>query len=414
MPAAVSVIFSPGGKTYSFDPGEFDLSWNDRVICQTTRGTEYGRVVKTAHDLPDEEVRGRLKRVMRRATPEDEELVERRKGEAKQALATYRELRRKLDVDARAVHAEVTLDGSRVVFNYRSEGKPNVSALRRELSDRLAPKVELRSVGPREAARKCGGVGLCGGQMCCTRFPSHEQPIGLRMVKDQDISMTSGRIIGLCGRLRCCLAFEHPQYKSFRERAPRVGTMVVTPEGVGKVTSYAVPKDACVVELDRPTVGRSPERIEISIDDWREATEEDIEQARRAAVETARPSERDGRRSDRGGKRRARDEKQTKKEGGEGGQRKRSRRKKRSGGGGKEGSSGGADAKRGQGRPSAGGTGGGEAGGQTDGAKPKKRRRRSRRRRRGGGEGGGASEGSSGSGSSGSGGPEPSPGSGSS
>ena len=73
--------------------------------------------------------------------------------------------------DARAVHAEVTLDGSRVVFNYRSEGKPNVSALRRELADRLSPKVELRSVGPREAARQCGGYGLCGTQMCCTRFP---------------------------------------------------------------------------------------------------------------------------------------------------------------------------------------------------------------------------------------------------
>ena len=217
MPAAVSVIFSPGGKLYSFDPGELELSWNDRVICQTTRGTEYGRVVKAAHDLPDEDVRSRLKRVMRLATENDEELVERRKTEAKAALTTFRELRRKLDVDARAVHAEVSLDGSRVIFNYRSESKPNVSALRRELGDRLEPKVELRSVGPREAARQCGGSGLCGtGKMCCTRFPSYEQPIGLRMAKDQDLPMTSGRItrslwpVALLPRLRASHLQELP------------------------------------------------------------------------------------------------------------------------------------------------------------------------------------------------------------
>ena len=211
--------------------------------------------------------------------------------------------------------------------------------------------------------------------------------------------MASGRITGLCGRLRCCRAFEHPQYKSFRDRAPRIGTRVVTPEGLGKVTSYAVPKDACVVELERPTVGRSPERVEISIDDWSEATEEDVEQARLAALETARPSEREDRRSSSGGRRRGREQKQTKKGPGESGERRRksARRKKRSGSGG----SGKADIP-------GGGAAQGQQGGQPDGAKPKKRRRRSRRRRRDGGSGSGGSGGGSSTGPSG---PGPTPGS---
>lgn len=385
MPAAVSVIFSPGGKVYSFDPGELELSWNDRVICQTTRGTEYGRVVKAAHDLPDEEVRGRLKRVMRVATPDDEDLVERRKAEAKEALATFRELRRKLDVDARAVHAEVTLDGSRVVFNYRSESKPNVSALRRELGERLGPKVELRSLGPREAARQCGGDGLCGtGKMCCTRFPSYEQPIGLRMAKDQDLPMTSGRITGLCGRLRCCLAFEHPQYKSFRDRAPRIGTKVITPEGVGVVASYAVPKDACVVELEAAPMARTPNRIEISVDDWTEATEEEIEKARAARVERARPPEREKRSSRRDRRRGERDGEKADGEEKDGARRKRrrSRRKKRSAGDGQTGA---------DGKPAGAGGQGPQGSGQGEGSKPKKKRRSRRRRRRGGGGDGGSS-----------------------
>ena len=86
-------------------------------------------------------------------------------------------------------------------------------------------------MNPREAARVCGSGGLCGERKCCTRFPSHEQPITLRMAKDQDLPMNPGRITGLCGRLRCCLAFEHPVYRSFRDRAPAVGRRVETPQG---------------------------------------------------------------------------------------------------------------------------------------------------------------------------------------
>ena len=86
------------------------------------------------------------------------------------------------------------------------------------------------------------------------------------MAKDQDLPMGSGRITGLCGRLRCCLAFEHPLYKSFRDRAPRVGAQVETPQGIGLVTGYEVLEDACTVELDGSAV-------QIRIDECRELAE---------------------------------------------------------------------------------------------------------------------------------------------
>jgi cell fate regulator YaaT (PSP1 superfamily) len=88
------------------------------------------------------------------------------------------------------------------------------------------------------------------------------------MAKDQDLPMSSGRITGLCGRLRCCLAFEHPTYKSFRDRAPRVGRRVQTPLGSGVVTEYQVLEDTCTVELE----GADP--AEIRIDDCREVSAE--------------------------------------------------------------------------------------------------------------------------------------------
>ena len=263
MATAVGVVFSPGGKVYSFDPGGLELAWNTKVICHTSRGQELGRVVKPNYALESAPSQP-LKRVVRRATASDEELVAQNRVEAKRAMTVLRELLRATDLEVKAVSAELVFDGSRIVFSYQSETRPDLTELQENLHRRLERRVELRSVGPRECARLCGDHGLCGDQHCCRRFPSHEQPITLRMAKDQELPMSSGRITGLCGRLRCCLAFEHPTYKSFRDRAPRVGGQVETPHGGGVVTAYQVLEDTCTVEPE------SGDSFDIRIDDCRE------------------------------------------------------------------------------------------------------------------------------------------------
>jgi cell fate regulator YaaT (PSP1 superfamily) len=263
MAAAVGIVFSPGGKVYSFDPGELELAWNDRVICQTARGKEYGRVVQLDAEVPAE-AGGQLKRVVRRADDADEQRLRSNREEAKEAMAVFKQVLRELGAPLKPISSELVFDRSRLVLTYGSEGRVETRRVQEELGRRVRHRVELRSVGPREQARQCGGYGLCGTQLCCTRFPSHEQPIGLRMAKDQDLPLSSGRITGLCGRLRCCLAFEHPMYKSFRDRAPRVGRQVETPEGKGVVRAYEVLKDACVVQFD------GDRKAEIKIDDCRE------------------------------------------------------------------------------------------------------------------------------------------------
>ena len=260
---AVGVVFSPGGRVYSFDPAGLELAWNEKVICQTSRGQEYGRVVKPNHPL-EQAPSNPLKRVVRRATDQDRETVRTNQIEAKKAMLVFRELLRREQVDVKPISAEMVFDGSRLVFAYESEGRPEVRSLQAALRDRLHKRIELRSVGPREAARVCGDHGLCGTQHCCQRFHSHEQPITLRMAKDQEMPMSSGRITGLCGRLRCCLAFEHPVYRSFRDRAPRVGRRVETPLGSGLVTGYAVLKDMCSVDLE------DARSVDIPIDDCKE------------------------------------------------------------------------------------------------------------------------------------------------
>jgi cell fate regulator YaaT (PSP1 superfamily) len=232
---AVGVVFSPGGKVYSFDPAGLELGWSERVICQTSRGQELGRVVQSNHEL-EELPEAPLKKVIRE--------------EAKRAMRILRTVLREQGVWVKPIASELVFDGSRLVFSFESEDKPDLRAAKDELAKRLHRRVEFRQVGPREGARLCGDVGLCGTKMCCRSFPSHEKPITLRMAKDQDLPLSSGRITGLCGRLRCCLAYEHPLYRSFRDRAPRVGGRVATERGQGVVTGYAVLEDACTVRLD--------------------------------------------------------------------------------------------------------------------------------------------------------------------
>ncbi|HSK15875.1 MAG TPA: regulatory iron-sulfur-containing complex subunit RicT [Gaiellaceae bacterium] len=264
MTVAVGVVFSPGGKVYSFDPGGLELSWNEQVVCQTSRGQELGRVVQAGHDL-EAESPSPLKPVVRRATEVDRERAAANREEARAAMRVFREVVREQGVQVKPVAAELVFDGSRIVISYETEQRADTAQLKNELRRRLHRRVELRSVGPRECARLCGDHGLCGGMQCSRRYPSHEQPITLRMAKDQDLSMSSGRITGLCGRLRCCLAFEHPLYKSFRDRAPRVGRRVDTPAGVGVVTGYKVLEDACTVELEGDDSG-----VDLPVDDCRE------------------------------------------------------------------------------------------------------------------------------------------------
>jgi cell fate regulator YaaT (PSP1 superfamily) len=109
--------------------------------------------------------------------------------------------------------------------------------------------VELRQVGPRDEARLQGGIGPCGRDLCCATFLKDFEPVSVRMAKDQDLPVNPLRIAGACGRLMCCLKYEHPLYQDFHASAPHLGDQVETPEGPGVVTGHNVPGDKVVVKL---------------------------------------------------------------------------------------------------------------------------------------------------------------------
>ena len=121
MATVVGVVFQPGGKVYSFDPAGLELRWDEHVICQTARGRELGRVVQASHDVPDSELTGPLKRVIRRAGADDHEQVRRNRIEAKRSMLLFRELAGRFQLPVKPLSAEMVFDQSRIVFSYGSE-----------------------------------------------------------------------------------------------------------------------------------------------------------------------------------------------------------------------------------------------------------------------------------------------------
>jgi cell fate regulator YaaT (PSP1 superfamily) len=119
----------------------------------------------------------------------------------------------------------------------------------RDLTTKLHARIELRQIGPRDEARLQGGIGPCGRDLCCATFLKDFEPVSVRMAKDQDLPVNPLRIAGACGRLMCCLKYEHPLYQDFHATAPRRGEAVETPDGPGVVVGHNVPSDTVIVKM---------------------------------------------------------------------------------------------------------------------------------------------------------------------
>ena len=120
---------------------------------------------------------------------------------------------------------------------------------RRDLSATLNSRIELRQLAARDSVRVTGAIGSCGRDTCCSTFLKDYEPITLAMARDQDLPANPMRISGACGRLMCCLKYEHPLYQDFKATAPPIGAEVDSPAGPGRVVGHSVPGDSVVIKL---------------------------------------------------------------------------------------------------------------------------------------------------------------------
>jgi cell fate regulator YaaT (PSP1 superfamily) len=249
MTKVVGVRFRSAGKVYYFDPGDMELSDGDKVIVETIRGLECGEVVGEPRLVQDEEVTQPLKKVVRRATPEDECVVEQNREKEHRAFKIGLEKIAAHGLPMKLVDVEYTFDGSKIIFFFTADGRVDFRELVKDLAGVFHTRIELRQIGVRDEAKMIGGLGPCGRPLCCATFLHDFEPVSIRMAKDQSLSLNPAKISGICGRLMCCLKYEHEVYKDLRQALPSVGSEVDTEMGKGKIVELDVLKGIASVKL---------------------------------------------------------------------------------------------------------------------------------------------------------------------
>jgi len=258
MAEIVGIRFRRAGKVYYFDPAGIDLEVNDYVVVKTSRGSELGRVVISSKQVLTSEVNKPLKKVVRKAEPEDIKRAQEFKDKEREALAECGQLIAELQLPMKLICAEYNLDGSRLTIFFSAAERVDFRELVRKLASHLKARVELRQIGPRDEAKLMGGFGRCGRPLCCMDFLSEFAPVAIKMAKEQDLPLNPMKISGVCGRLLCCLVYESEQYHAMKEKMPKNGQRVSTSMGEATVVGSNPLKETVSVELESQAVVELP------------------------------------------------------------------------------------------------------------------------------------------------------------
>lgn len=233
----VTVRTERTGRSVDFDAGDAVYRRGELVAMEADNGgVTFGEVTQPSHRAL---VRGRMLRVLRRATDAEAKAEPRGRRREKEVFRIARHVAASLDLPIKVVRAEADPSGRTTVY-FASEERIDFRELHRRVSAAAQGRVELRQLGVRDAAKLLGGIAGCGQQLCCTRFLREFAPISIKMAKDQGLVLNPQRVSGLCGRLLCCLTFEDALYRTQRKLLPKLGKRVITPRGPGKVRDVDV------------------------------------------------------------------------------------------------------------------------------------------------------------------------------
>jgi len=208
------------------DTGDIVVRDGDTVVYKGRYGLDLGVVLAT--ELTDRTRRQyKQEYVVERVAVEHD--ITRYYEQEREAHEVATVCSRRVDshrLDMRIVSAHYLLDRSKLLVFFVSEHRVDFRNLVRDLVAEFQTRVELRQIGVRDETRILGGIGICGRRLCCNGISDRLAPVSIRMAKDQNYSLNSMKVSGPCGRLLCCLAYEHTFYQEERRRFPREGSLV--------------------------------------------------------------------------------------------------------------------------------------------------------------------------------------------
>ena len=252
-PAPVEVVdiqFRPGQKIYFFDPDGEKFVPGDHVIIDTARGAEFGICTGGNHRIAAKDVVAPLRKVIRRATAQDEQTNAENRAKEARAFEVCMQRIEAHGLDMQLVSAEYAFDGSKVLFYFTADERVDFRELVKNLASIFHTRIELRQIGVRDKAKMVGGLGICGRPFCCATFLEDFQPVSIKMAKTQNLSLNPTKISGTCGRLMCCLKYEQDAYEDLIRTSPKMESFVDTPEGRGTVADVDLLRQRVKVRME--------------------------------------------------------------------------------------------------------------------------------------------------------------------
>jgi cell fate regulator YaaT (PSP1 superfamily) len=231
------------------------LTLHDPVIVEVERGQDLGRVSALGEVAQKKCVRGCggcglaeaqqgiVRQILRRAGPEDEQRADRLRADEEEARRTARDRARAHSLPMKISDAEWQWDRRKLTIYFTAEQRIDFRALVRDLAGVFRTRIELRQIGARDEARRLSGIGRCGREYCSASWLPDLRPVNLSIAKDQHLSLNPSQISGPCGRLLCCLHYEHEFYVQSRKRFPKEGKILRTAVGEERVLAVDIFRD---------------------------------------------------------------------------------------------------------------------------------------------------------------------------
>ncbi len=269
MPELVEVAFKGNRKDYFSWDAKGQIAVGDPVVVSLERGKDFGRVTAVGEVAERKcgvgcsgcaltEAKKPSGKVIRRATDDDTHLSnELRKAEE--------DIRRKVlervqahELVMKVSDAEWQWDRKKLTVYFTAEKRVDFRALVRDLASLFRTRIELRQIGARDEAKRLDGIGRCGRQYCCSSWLPELKPVSLSLAKDQRLSLNPAQISGGCGRLLCCLRYEHEFYVTSRRRFPKEGKTVRTRDGTFSVQAIDIFRELILLRGEDGTTRSVP------------------------------------------------------------------------------------------------------------------------------------------------------------
>jgi cell fate regulator YaaT (PSP1 superfamily) len=205
----IGIKFPHTLKIYDFLPGKHAVKVRDFVVVETTQGVEIGQVVYVGKEVKESEAEGELKEIEKIASKADLARRDELEETAKELFPLFLEKIEKYKLSMSPVGVSYSLDETKAIFYFTSEGRVDFRELSKDLSRTIQKQAILRQIGPRDQAKLIGGYGRCGRPICCATFLIGTEGVSMEVVERQfGGPKSASKISGICGRLMCCLNYE--------------------------------------------------------------------------------------------------------------------------------------------------------------------------------------------------------------